>query len=889
MHRFPPPVLTVLLVVPMSIGIWSPAPALGDKPDFVTAMNIGKAYLENRNSAKAVETFRDIVNRFPESATAHRNLARAYLLALKTENAIEALARAAELDPESTATNYLTGIAYARLSRFAEALPYFETAVRFDPTTAALRFQLANVYQNTEQHDKSIEQLKETIRIDPLHASAYYRLGSYARKAGNRDEFQKRYREFMRLRKLFGDETRSTEALERCAYTLPEPPPIDPAHRAATVRERSRSIEVRFTDRTDEAFAGQADRTAAAAAVIDVDETGRCTLFVAAPDGACSLLKMSAENKFQRVPIQPKLTRLQNVSCCIVGDFHDDVPEEAKYDPKVHAHNDVLLITSGKLHLLKRTGPQTFEDVTQQARLSELTGRRAAWIDYDHDGDLDLFVAGDEGLEVRQNNGDGRFESVTTDVGITSTGPTLDVVGVDLDSNIAVDVVATRGDQPTVVFENQRAGRFAPMPEPPGPWPAARRILVDDVNNDGHPDAILIADKEATILLGQTPDRQRIDLSGLDVASAVLIDFDNDGWLDLCAVGAKHDNPSKGTIRLWRNLAGEDWEDVTVTTGLAAIELPPLREALTADLDVDGDTDLLLITADQRLKYIRNDGGNANGQLKIRLIAIKSNPSSLGTHIEWRKGESWVTRTVSRLPIEIGLGDLKQLDTIQTIWTNGVVDNQIGVIPTLQPLTIIEKNVRTGSCPFLFAWDGRRFRFVTDVLGNSPLGISLRRDVILPADPDELVVIGNAETLVPRAGSYELELATCFREVLYLDHVRLVAVDHDPDVEIHVTDKLMPPPFPPSELWALRSSRPLIRAIGDDGIDRTEAVRAIDDVYAPPGRLLPSPYRGMCYPMSLTLDFGKLDVDRPLVLALTGWLRYGDASANIAMSQNPSL
>jgi hypothetical protein len=77
--------------------------------------------------------------------------------------------------------------------------------------------------------------------------------------------------------------------------------------------------------------------------------------------------------------------------------------------------------------------------------------------------------------------------------------------------------------------------------------------------------------------------------------------------------------------------------------------------------------------------------------------------------------------------------------------------------------------------------------------------------------------------------------------------------------------------------------------MGDDGIDRTEAVRAIDGVFAPPGPLLPPPLRGQCQPLTLTMDFGPLDVARPIVLALTGWIQYGDASANIASSQNASL
>jgi hypothetical protein len=372
-------------------------------------------------------------------------------------------------------------------------------------------------------------------------------------------------------------------------------------------------------------------------------------------------------------------------------------------------------------------------------------------------------------------------------------------------------------------------------------------------------------------------------------AAPVLLDFDNDGWLDFCAVGTRTGSPAQGTVQLWRNTGGGDWADATAATGLGALSLSAFREAVAADFDRDGDTDLLLLTAAGQLHFLRNDGGNANSQLKLRLVGTKTNPLGLGTRVEVRAGEFRAVRSVAGLPIEIGVGRNKRLDSAQTVWANGVVDNQIDVAVKPEPLTLVEKNLATGSCPYLYAWDGSGFRFVTDLLGNSPLGLSLRRGEALPADPEEIVAIGSASNLKPRRGCYELEVTEELREVLYLDCAKLIAVDHRSDVEIHSTDKLGPPPFAPSELWALRSPKLPRRVTGDDGIDRTEATQVIDGVFAPPGPLLPPPLRGQCEPLTLTMDFGPLDVARPLVLALTGWIQYGDASANIASSQNASV
>jgi len=867
----------------------------GDAGDFVRLMNLGKAYLENRESAKAIETLNEALKLDPKSVQAWRNLARAHLIAGKPDAALEALAKAEGVQPESAATSYLIGLCHIHASRFEQAIPPLVAAVRLDAQTVAMRFQLASAYQAAGQHEKAIEQLKETVRLDPQHASAQYKLANYARQAGDDAEYQRRNLEFMRLRKLFGDETRATEALERCIYTLPEAAP-------SPVRREDRPLldsfgtqdKVRFSDATQQVFAGDASRGGAAVCVIEVEEDGRCVFFVADADGALSLMRMSAQGAFERTPVEPKLPGpgAPGFESWVVGDFHDDVPPGVKYDPKIHAKNDVLLIGRDGVRLLKRTGDAIFADVTEAAGFRGVKAGAARWVDYEHDGDLDLLMGGPEGAALWQNNGDGRFEDVTAKVGMVVAGPVVDVAAADLDSNIAVDLVVVRGAEPTLVFNNQRAGRFALMPNPPGPWPAAKRALVNDLNNDGHPDTVLIGDREAVIFLGQTAIRQRIDLSPIVVSWALLTDYDNDGWLDLCAVGTKRDATDQGAVRLWRNPGGDsevkDWPDLSQATGVTSMTLPPVADIVAADADLDGDTDLLLITAGGS-RFLRNDGGNVNGQLKVRLVSSKTNPTGLGTHVEVQDKDFWATRGVSELPIEIGVGKRERLDAVQTLWTNGVIDNALDVAVGRKTMTILEKNVATGSCPFLYAWDGRGFRFATDILGNSPIGLSLQRDVMLPADPDEYVWIGDADSFPPRDGRYSLQITEEFREILYLDEGKLVAVDHAREVEVHPTDKLMPAPFPPSQIWAMSSRRSLLRAEGDDGIDRTNALREIDGEFAPPGLPLPSPYRGMCHPLTLTFDFGPLDADKPLVLAMTGWLQYGDASRNIAMSQNSAL
>lgn len=837
-------------------------------------MSLGKASLENRDARGALTAFEAAVAARPDSAPALRNLARAQLLSRDSDAALEALARAAALEGDATATEYLTGIALARSNRTEEAIPHLERAVELDPSTAALRYQLAAAYQATGRHARAVEQLHETMRLDPFHATAAYRLSRYARAQGDRRAFERWDREFRRLRKIQGDEARSAELLEVCRYTAAELAPSEEPSAEAP------AIEVRFTDATDTALAPLAGRALSAVAVLDVPEEGGYTLIGTTAEGAMGAMTWSGEEDLRYERLAPRVEG--TFQQLVVGNFFDRVAAGERYDPATQALNDVLLLGADGSRLLLRTGPREFQDVTAQAGLDGLKGQRARWVDAEHDGDLDLLVAGDEGLELWQNQGDGSFEPVGATIGLDVSGPLSDVAAADLEGDVAVDLVAARGERPTAVLRGIREGRFETLAEPPGPWPAATRVLLDDLDNDAFVDAALVGKGEIVIVFGGKPGRLRVDLEGLTPRAATLLDADNDGRLDISVAG---DRDGRSFVRLFRNVGGGIFDEVGDSTGLSQVAVPATADLLAADIDADGDSDLLLVAEGGGMRLLRNDGGNANRQLKLRLVGTKTNPSGIGTQVEVRADGFRAARAVSGAPIEIGVGSFRSLDAVRTLWTNGVVDNQIEVEVPQHPLTVVEKNVATGSCPFLYAWDGRRFRFVTDVLGNSPLGLPAKRGELLAADPDELVVVGDESELKSRHGAFELVVTSEFREVLYLDEARLVAVDHAPELEVHATDKLAPPPFPPSEIWALGDRLPLLAAIGTDGSEVGAALNDIDGSFAPAGEPLPPPFRGVTRPWTLTLDFGLLDGAEPLVLALTGWLQYGDASTNIALSQ----
>jgi len=190
----------------------------------------------------------------------------------------------------------------------------------------------------------------------------------------------------------------------------------------------------------------------------------------------------------------------------------------------------------------------------------------------------------------------------------------------------------------------------------------------------------------------------------------------------------------------------------------------------------------------------------------------------------------------------------------------------------------------------LYVWDGSKYRFVTDILGSSPLGLPISESRFVEADPEEFLSLGNEQQFRPKDGKLELRITEELREVLYLDTAKLVVVDHPAGTLVHPASKMVPGrPFPPHELWTLTEVAPLKLATRSDGLDVTEALKATDGNRVAPIRLREPQLRGLAEPFSITFDFDPLPTDKPLVLVLNGWLHFGGGMANIAASLDPTL
>jgi hypothetical protein len=191
-----------------------------------------------------------------------------------------------------------------------------------------------------------------------------------------------------------------------------------------------------------------------------------------------------------------------------------------------------------------------------------------------------------------------------------------------------------------------------------------------------------------------------------------------------------------------------------------------------------------------------------------------------------------------------------------------------------------------GSCPYLYAWNGRRFEFVTDLLWAAPIGLVNPAGELVPCrEWEHLLVPGPA--LQSAAGEYRLSLTEELWEAAYFDRVQLAAIDHPAEVAVFTNEKVGPPDIAAPKLHTVINRRTPVAVVDQAGRDWREATAEADERYARPfERKL---RQGYTEPTTLELDLGLERRPERLTLFLTGWIYPTDTSINIGLAENMQL
>ena len=563
---------------------------------------------------------------------------------------------------------------------------------------------------------------------------------------------------------------------------------------------------------------------------------------------------------------------------------------------------DIIISNSLGTKLYKNNGLAEFIDMTQLSDLNiNNSVNKLGLFDFDLEGDLDIYVSRNGSNQLFRNNSDGTFTDISNISDIIANGEnTLDQIFGDFDDDGDVDMVVLNEKSPMVYYDNLRQGYFNDLTKRSGLEHNGNpsSITTADYNNDGHLD-IYICDLKGNHSLYKNKgngifvydnklNQLNPQLKDFSAKQAEFADLDNDGYLDLIMVGSPIGSANKSGILLLHNNRLGGFSN-------ASNSLPPTQQAadfiVTADIDTDGDIDIIIRQNDNAL-VLRNDGGNINNYLKVRLAGLragssKNNYFGIGSKLELKAGDLYQMRSVNKPVNHFGLGDRTQGDVVRVLWSNGVPQNRLN---PQKNQTIVETQILKGSCPYLFAWNGSKFDFVTDVLWPSALGMPLgimagEKLFAFPNSTDEYLKVPG-ERVQPRNGNYEFNFTTELWETPYLDNIKLMVIDHPDSVDIYTNETFIPPPYPPFRIYSVSNKTLPNIAIDNLGNDLRSALLLADEKYT--DHLTPSDYQGITKFHDMILDFGDLSNVDSVYLFMKGWLFPTDASINVNISQSNS-
>jgi hypothetical protein len=491
------------------------------------------------------------------------------------------------------------------------------------------------------------------------------------------------------------------------------------------------------------------ETTGCGVAVLDIDGDGWLDVFLvngttlkgfpASEAPMCHLYRNTRDGAFEDVTARAGVGQSGWGQGACAADYDND------------GRDDLFVTSWGQNHLYRNRGDGRFDDVTARAGLIGATprwGAGCAFIDYDRDGNLDLVAAnyidfdlanapvpesglcrykgvpvacGPPGLRggknvLYRNKGDGTFEDVSVKAGITAAAGTygLGVSTLDFDDDGWTDIYVANDSNPSTLYRNNHDGTFTDIAiaagcaySQDGKPQAGMGVAIGDYDHNGTMDIFKtnFAGDTSTLYAntGKGFCEDRTFQSGMGRNTRWLgwgvgfVDLDLDGWLDLFLVNG-HVYPEVEQLKtevgyqqrkvVYRNLGNGRFEDLTEALGRPVTTPKAGRGAAFADLDNDGDIDIVVNNVNDRPDLFRTTSPEGRNWLLIKLVGHKSNRSAIGARVravvadrvqvqEVRGGGSYYAQ--NDLRVHFGLGSATHVNRVEVRWPTGVEESWLDV------------------------------------------------------------------------------------------------------------------------------------------------------------------------------------------------------------------
>ena len=571
----------------------------------------------------------------------------------------------------------------------------------------------------------------------------------------------------------------------------------------------------------------------------------------------------------------------------IEGGAHLDMPGRKPFgrngvlgaDLNYDFKTDLVIANAGGVRLYEQQNSAHFVDLTPASKLpsSIVNGSyTGAWaFDVDLDGDLDVILGSTANdPQVLRNNGDRTFAVVRPFLGVKGL---VSFAAADIDGDGDPDVAMVDGDGGLHIFANERLGEFRPRPLPETIKGHFLAVAAGDVDADGLPDFITLRDDGSVFRLSDKDDGSGWDAAEIikaggphltgATANLILADFDNNGALDIVA----------GDARLFLS-DGHGFSQIAIPTGFT----------LTSAVDLHKDGHLEIIGFGPKPVELVGRGSKNYRWQTLRVRAAKAhgdqriNSFGVGGEIEIRSGLLTQKQIITSPVLHFGLGDHQSTDVARIVWPNGSVQAEFELKANQ---SILAEQRLKGSCPFLFAWNGKQMSFVKDGEPWSPaLGLHINAQSVAGFYQTEEWFKVPGPALAPHDRYYELRVTGELWETYYIDHYSLLTVDHPSDTEIFTDERFAVAP-PALKIYTVSKLQPFAAACDDSGNDVSATVHAIDGKYLDNfGR---GRYQGVTrdHWVELTLP-DAAPRSGPLYLIGSGWMHPSDGTTNVALGQN---